>query len=79
MIVVNQIPNSHLREKEIIETFLARHMLYFQITQKTLEYSYALKNSDEQNEDKEDSRDISDEEKKNDIEEIRRVMNFKLP
>ncbi len=80
MIVVNDIPNSHLREKEIIETILARHMLYFQLTQKTLEYQYALKKSSEQQiEDKEDSRDISDEEKKNDIEEIRRVMNFKLP
>jgi hypothetical protein len=31
------------------------------------------------NEEREDSRDISDEEKKYDIEEIRRVMNFKLP
>jgi hypothetical protein len=30
-------------------------------------------------EDKEDSRDISEEEKHNDIEEIRRVMNFQMP
>ncbi len=35
--------------------------------------------SEDQNEDREGSRDISDEEKKNDIEEILRVMNFKLP
>jgi hypothetical protein len=27
--IVNDIPNSHLREKEILETFLSRHMLYF--------------------------------------------------
>jgi hypothetical protein len=76
---VNDIPNSHLREKEIIETFIARHMLYFKLTQKTLEYSYAMKSSEDSNEDRQESRDISDEEKKNDIEEIRRVMNFKLP
>jgi hypothetical protein len=45
-LVVNDIPNSHLRETEIIETFLARHMLYFKLTQKTLEYSYAMKSSE---------------------------------
>jgi hypothetical protein len=33
----------------------------------------------EKREDREDSRDISEEEKLNDIDEIRRVMNFQMP
>jgi len=33
----------------------------------------------EKRDDREESRDISEEEKQNDIEEIRRVMNFQMP
>ena len=77
-LVVNENPNSHYRETEIIGTFLARHMLYFQLTQSPLQYSYS-QGKEKSDGGKDYSADISEEEKQHDIEEIKRVMDFNIP